>query len=228
VPIEAIKEIRTGADARYYREQFQLASSYEDRWLTLVYIVDGGYKTLHVICATRAEFALWEDVLRKLHALRQALMRGLGNADVREDVWARQYWAGGSGGGPGSGAREGEGSADEKLDFEEVVRMCRRLNINSPREELLRLYKVRVTYPALRCGLTAWAWQQADVDSQGYLDFAAFRHFVKLLKSRRELTLLYHRLRRTGANGVLDFTVFTDFMRGTQKVRNPPRRIHFF
>ena len=55
VPIENIKEFRKGTDARYYRAQFQLAQDYEDKWLTIVYVLDGGYKTLHLIAATREE-----------------------------------------------------------------------------------------------------------------------------------------------------------------------------
>jgi phosphatidylinositol phospholipase C delta len=58
VPIENIKELRSGTDTRYYREQFQLAQEYEDRWLTVVYVLGGAYKTLHVISATRDEFKI--------------------------------------------------------------------------------------------------------------------------------------------------------------------------
>lgn len=134
VPIEAIKEIRTGADARYYREQFQLSHDCESRWLTLTYIVDGDYKTLHAIAPTPDVFRMWESTLRRLYDVRKALMSGLGNIEMREEVWARQYW---------SGADE---EKDERLDFDDVERMCRRLNINSPKEELMRLFKVRVLF----------------------------------------------------------------------------------
>lgn len=135
VPIECIKEIRTGADARYYRQQFQLSHEHEDRWLTITYICDGNYKTLHIVAATRDVFAMWDHTLRRLYEIRKELMSGLGNGEVREAVWARQYWAGADG-------AEGSGSKDDKLDFEEVVKMCRRLNISSSGEELMRLFRV--------------------------------------------------------------------------------------
>lgn len=132
VPIENIKELREGADARYYREQFQLAQRFEDRWLTIVYVLDGGYKTLHLIAATRDVFQMWDITLRRLYAVRQKLMNGLGETDVRQAVWEKHIWR----------SAAAEGAADQKLDFDEVERMCRRLNINPSREDLLRRFKV--------------------------------------------------------------------------------------
>lgn len=146
VPIECIKEIRTGADARYYREQFQLSHACEDRWLTLTHICDGAYKTLHVVAATRDVFLMWERTLRRLHEIRQELMSGLGNGEVREALWARQYWAG----------ADGPEERDERLDFDEVLRMCRRLNINSPPDDVMRMFRVRgALREARRRALTA-------------------------------------------------------------------------
>ncbi|KAI8989024.1 PLC-like phosphodiesterase [Trametes punicea] len=185
IPIENIKELREGADARYYREQFQLAQEYEDRWLTIVYVLDGGYKTLHLIAATREIFQMWDVTLRRLYAIRQQLMSGLGNADMRQAVWEKQFWKG------------ADDEQDQRLDFDDVERLCRRLNINPSREDLLRRF------------------QQADSQNRGYLDFADFKRFVKSLKARPELDRLYRRL-VNGGDG-LTFSSFEQFMRGTQK-----------
>lgn len=135
VPIENIKELRSGADARYYRELFQLSQDYESRWLTIVYVLDGGYKTLHLIAPTKDVFQIWDITLRKLYDIRQQLMSGLGSVEMRQTVWEKQFWA---------GADEG---ADQKLNFEDVEKLCRRLNINPSREDLLRRFKVRVYIP---------------------------------------------------------------------------------
>ncbi|KAG6827962.1 hypothetical protein H0H92_009820 [Tricholoma furcatifolium] len=186
IPIENIKELRSGPDARYYREQFQLAAEYEDRWLTIVYILDGAYKTLHLIAASRDDFRMWDTTLRRLYAIRQKLMSGLGNLEMRQAIWEKHYWKG----------------ADEehvqKLVFDEVAKLCRRLNINSSPSELQRLFK------------------QADVQRRNYLDFEDFRHFVKLLKARPEIDRLYNKLRARGG-GVFDFAVFERFMRDKQE-----------
>ncbi|OCH90182.1 PLC-like phosphodiesterase [Obba rivulosa] len=186
IPIENIKELRSGADARYWREQFQLAASYEDLWLTIVYVLDGGYKTLHLLSATREVHALWDSTLRRLYALRQKLMCGLGHADERQAVWERQFWR--------ASAEE-----DQRLTFEDVERMCRRLNINPSREDLMRRFK------------------QADTQNRGYLDFTDFKCFVKALKARPELDRLYKRLANGSPGGIITFPLFEKFMRGTQR-----------
>ncbi|EPQ50824.1 PLC-like phosphodiesterase [Gloeophyllum trabeum ATCC 11539] len=186
IPIESIKEIRTCSDARFYREQFQLSQQLEDRWMTLFYICDGRYKSLHVIASTRDVFQMWEVTLRKLYSIRQELMSGLGNIEVRQTLWERQYW------------KAADDEQDQKLDFDDVERMCRRLNLNAAKENLQRLFK------------------EADVHNRGYLDFSDFQRFVKLLKARPELDRLYKKL-CTASDGCFDFKTFRMFMQDFQK-----------
>lgn len=130
VPIEAIKEIRSGSDVQFYRVQFKFPQDAESRWITINYILGGTYKTLHMVAGTRDIFRLWDTTLRKLFAIRQGLMGGLGNLEMRQTVWERQYWKG------------ADVAQDQKLDFPEVERLCKRLNVNSPTGELERLFKV--------------------------------------------------------------------------------------
>lgn len=137
VPIESIKEIRTGVNTSYYRVQFSAPEDWESRWLTVIYIVDGTYKTLHMVADTRDVFKLWEVALRKLHAIRQGLMTGLGNVDLRQTVWERQYW---------KGADE---EGDHKLDFDDVERLCKRLNINLTKPQLEKIFQVSCRFLAL-------------------------------------------------------------------------------
>jgi phosphatidylinositol phospholipase C delta len=74
---------------------------------------------------------MWDRTLRELHAVRQELMQGLGNGEMRQALWEKHYW---------KGADE---ERDQKLTFDEVEKLCRRLNINSNHEDLLRLFNVR-------------------------------------------------------------------------------------
>lgn len=74
---------------------------------------------------------MWDTTLRRLHAYRLQLMTGLGNIEERQRIWEKQYWKG------------ADVDRDQRLTFEEVEKMCRRLNINSPREDLLNWFKVR-------------------------------------------------------------------------------------
>jgi phosphatidylinositol phospholipase C delta len=205
VPIENIKELRSASDARYYREQFQLAQEYEDRWLTIIYIIEGNYKTLHLIASTKDIFQMWDITLRKLYAIRQALMSGLGNVETRQAVWERQYW---------KGADDGK---DQKLDFEETERLCKRLNVNSSTDALLRLFKVRVYGVYTGASLISTTSQQADTQNRGFLDFSQFQRFVKMLKSRPELDRLYKKI-CSANHGLFDFHAFEVFMRDSQKV----------
>lgn len=186
IPIENIKELRFSSDARYYRQQFQLAQDYEDRWITIIYILNGAYKTLHLISSTKDVFRMWDITLRKLYAIRQELMTGLGNEEIRHAIWEKQYWT------------ASDESSGQKLHFDEVEKLCRRLNVNTSTEELKRLFK------------------QADTKCQSFLNFPDFQRFVKLLKARPDITLLYKKLCCSNS-GRFDFSVFEHFMRNAQK-----------
>jgi phosphatidylinositol phospholipase C delta len=58
-------------------------------------------------------------------------MRGLGNIDLREALWAKQCW------------KAADEQADQKLYFEDVEKLCKRLNVNSSRDDLYRHFKAR-------------------------------------------------------------------------------------
>ncbi|TFK65544.1 PLC-like phosphodiesterase [Pluteus cervinus] len=186
VPIETIKEIRTGSDATYYRTQFGYPWSAESRWITIIYILEGEYKTLHILAETEETFELWNSAIHKLYAVRQGLKTALGKVGTRQRVWERQYWKGAD--------KEG----DQKLDFANVESLCKRLNVNMPAEELKRLFSI------------------ADSQKRGYLDFAEFQNFVKVLKERPEIDGLYGRI-CAQHHGKFDIVAFQTFMRETQK-----------
>jgi phosphatidylinositol phospholipase C, delta len=73
---------------------------------------------------------MWDSTLQKLYAVRQTLMRGLGNFDLREALWARQYW------------KAADEQADQKLYFEDVKKLCKRLGVNLSRDYLYRHFRV--------------------------------------------------------------------------------------
>ena len=130
VPIEKIKEIRTGDDTEYYRIQFKQPEDLKDRWITLIYILDGTYTTLHLIADSDDACKLWTDAVRKLLTLRQGIISGVANFSVRQDVWERQYF------------KASDKSGDQVLDFEEIRHLCRRLSANLTTPELERIFKV--------------------------------------------------------------------------------------
>ncbi|KAJ7026291.1 1-phosphatidylinositol-4,5-bisphosphate phosphodiesterase 1 [Mycena alexandri] len=165
VPIECIKEIRTGPAAEYYCTQFRFSGDAVDRWITIVYVLNSTYKTLHLLAPTRDMFLMWHRTVEKLYTIRLGLIDGnLDHNEVRETIWEKQYW---------KGADTGK---DQSLNLDEVKSMCVRLNIDFPKEEVERLFK------------------EADTTQKKSLTFAEFQHFVKMLKARPELEALYKRL----------------------------------
>ena len=61
-------------------------------------------------------------------------MSGLGNLEMREALWEKQYW------------KSADVVQDEKLDFVEVERLCKQLNVNTPTQDLYQLFKVCVFF----------------------------------------------------------------------------------
>ncbi|KAF7370798.1 Phosphoinositide phospholipase C [Mycena sanguinolenta] len=127
VPIESIKEIRTGSDAEYYCSQYGFAGEL-DKWITIVYVLHNTYRTLHLLAPTCDLKTLWENNLRKLYSIRLGLMHDLDNHELRQTVWERQYW---------KGAAKGR----QSLNLDDVKSICLRLNIDFPKGELERLFK---------------------------------------------------------------------------------------
>ncbi len=130
VPIECIKEIRAGPEATYYRAQFKLSAALDSRWITIVYILDGTYKTIHIVADTVDLYNAWLTALNRLHAVRAGLMTGLGNIEIRDAVWEKQYWKGADQGG------------DSNLDLAEIEGLCKRLGVSLTDTAIRALFKV--------------------------------------------------------------------------------------
>ncbi|KAJ7766326.1 1-phosphatidylinositol-4,5-bisphosphate phosphodiesterase 1 [Mycena maculata] len=186
IPIEAIRELRSGLDAKAYREQFQPPTQdYEDRWLTIVYIVNSTWKTMHLLAPTKDVMDMWTMAMRRLHSAQTDLMSGLGQGDMLEAVWERHYWNG------------------RGFSFDDVEKLCKRLNVSHGESELRRLFQA-----SLFC--------RADSSKHDCLDFDDFGLFVKLLKARPDIERLYKKLQKQGR---FDFEVFQQFMRDVQQTK---------
>ncbi|KAK7042572.1 phosphoinositide phospholipase C [Favolaschia claudopus] len=180
IPVEAVRELRTGPDAKSYREQFQpLNLDYEDRWVTVIYIVNSMYKTMHLLADSKEILDSWTTALRRLYAAQTDLMSGLRQGEIVEAVWERHFWNG------------------RGFTYEDVEKLCKRLNVSVTDEELQRLFT------------------QADSKRNDLLDFEDFRLFVKVLKARPDIERLYRKL--TKKRGSFDFDAFHTFMKDAQR-----------
>ncbi|KIK61621.1 hypothetical protein GYMLUDRAFT_42638 [Collybiopsis luxurians FD-317 M1] len=183
IPIESIKELRFDGDTSYYRSLYKLPADVQTRWITIIYILDGKYKIMHIIAPSDVVFQQWKESLNKLYAVRQGLMSGAYGNIIRDVVWEKQYW------------KIADHDGDQKLEFDDVQRLCRSLSLHFSEQELTKLFKA------------------ADVHSRGYLDFAAYQEFVKSLKKRPEIEILYQKV----SSGKLDFSAFKKFMQDSQE-----------
>ncbi|KAJ7050569.1 PLC-like phosphodiesterase [Mycena amicta] len=188
LPIETIKEIRTGvdSDAQNYCKQLGLSAAELDRWISIVYVLNSTYKTLHILAPTRDILLLFESTVRKLYSIRVGLMKSLDNSQMRQSVWERQYFKLGA----------SKDAVNDSITLEEVKALCVRLNANLTKSELEQLFK------------------DADAENKKSLNFKQFQKFVRLLKRRPELEVLHKKIR---GEQPFDFAVFEKFMKDTQK-----------
>ncbi|CAE6502781.1 unnamed protein product [Rhizoctonia solani] len=126
IQIENIKEIRTGQDAKYYREQFKKPAEKEDRWMTIVYTSDNKYKILHTIALSSETMRLWSTTLSSLRLLRWHIMSGVVSPGR---IWEKHYWRG------------ADMSRDGKLEIEEIQRLCKRLGVGAVRDRISEQFK---------------------------------------------------------------------------------------
>ena len=132
INIENIIELRFGNETKAFREQLGLSIDSQSLWTTIIY---SGYakriKTLHLVALTPQILELWKEALTLLYQQRRSLMGGLDQMRVRQSVWLRQQW------------KTADSNDNERLQFDEVVRLCKRLGIAAQRQDLEKNFKVR-------------------------------------------------------------------------------------
>ncbi|CAO3569789.1 unnamed protein product [Mortierella alpina] len=186
INVEQIKELRKGKAARMYREQLRVQHEHEERWLTIIYSAMGKYKALHLVAPTKDTYQDWIMAVERMWSVKREVVEGLPQLQRKTNQWLKEHWM------------DADKNVDSKLGYEEVVRLCHRLNINFSRKEIRQRF------------------DQADEKKQGFLDFADFTHFVKLLKERKEVIQLFNKIAKEDP---LSMTVseFTRFMLDIQR-----------
>lgn len=161
VNLQAIREIRIGELGAPFRTSLSISAIHESRWISIIYQQGAAYKSLHLIALSDDSLTKWRDTLCRLQSLQKELAGGLSLLEERNAVWLRQNWC------------KTDSSGDERLDFAEVVRLCRRLGMESSRRDLKK------------------SFLRADWRKRNFLDFADFQRFVALLKRRKEVEELF-------------------------------------
>ena len=195
--IDDIKEIRTGADARNYREEFKVPVEDEPRFFSIVYSIpdkSGGrsHKVMHLIAADDQAFELWTTTLDAISKHRHELMVSLSSFNDRavRACWRREMNR--------QFADKPHSVDEEAIDFVGVERLCQSLHIHG-------------VYKHLRA-----KFDQADASGNGRLNFFEFQDFVRLMKRREDIRPVYREIAMASDRGITlpEFLVFLKDVQG--------------
>ncbi|KAF2865143.1 PLC-like phosphodiesterase [Massariosphaeria phaeospora] len=194
--IDDVREIRTGSDARNYREECCFPAECEPLWFTIVYSdttrSKGKIKTMHLLAPDTAIFNLWTQTLNSVSRERIDMMAGLlGSAEKSaKSVWQREMKKRFHG--------DDHLEQDEFMNLPGVIELCRSLHINSS-ENTLRAY-----------------FEKADSNGSGSLNKAQFLYFVRRLKERQDIKQIYKIYTADGAE--MDQKSFFSFLHYEQAI----------
>ncbi|KAI9834356.1 MAG: Phospholipase C, partial [Phylliscum demangeonii] len=171
--VDDIRDVRLGADARNYREECQVPAEVEPRWFTVLYADQQRskgrpIKAIHLIAPNDLVFHYWTNTLRALGRHRMNVMTGfagLSEASLRA-LWERETSR-------HAAPASARGEPDGRLNFADVEQFCHRLHLLHAPDDLRRYFA------------------HADRDGSGLLDFTGFKHFVKAIRDRKDLRLLF-------------------------------------
>ncbi|KAK9479228.1 PLC-like phosphodiesterase [Lipomyces japonicus] len=193
--IDNIKEIRVAEEARNYREEFKISSEHEDLWITIIYVTETQkLKGLHLIALSKDSFDQFVVTIRRLVKYRADAMSSLA---IPGERFVNVHW-------PAYVTKE---QGEERLSFEGVERLARRLHVNCSKSYLRQKFN------------------EADVDNSGFLSFDEFRNFVKMLKHRAEVDDIFktvhssisQQIKTEENENVMSFDMFEVFLKQVQK-----------
>lgn len=194
--IDDIRDIRTGRDARNYREECGVAIEFEARWFTLVVAEPSRskgrpFKTIHLIAPNSVIFDCWIRTLEAFSQHRIDVMTGLAGQDETaiRALWGREMSR--------ISSQSSRAEVGERLNMDDLERLCRGLHLNCAKDDLRRHFV------------------KADIARSGSLDFAGFSDFMGGLKERQDLKDIYNRIAADPEAG-LDRAEFLAFVRDSQ------------
>lgn len=194
--IDDIKEIRSGADASNYRQEFGVALEDECRFFSIHYAIPDkskgrSQKVMHLIARDNATREQWTSTLDAISKHRHELMASLSsfNDKAVRAWWCREMSK--------QFADKPHSEDEEEIDLIGVERLCKSLHIY-------------VSYDYLRA-----TFAKADTTRTGRLNFAEFQDFVRLMKRREDIRALYRELASNLERGIT-FGEFFKFLKESQ------------
>ena len=205
--IDDIKDIRVGADARNYRQEFGVSPSDESRFFTIIYAVPDkskgrAQKSMHLIASDEQTFDLWTSTLDAISKHRQDLMASLSSF---HDKAVKAYWRSEM---SKQFQDKPHAEDEEEIDIVGVVRLCHSLHIHGSSNYLRSRFDL------------------ADVSRSGRLNFAEFQEFVKLMKRREDIRTIYREVAWDPAKGIA-IEEFFQFLKDIQHEDVETNRTHW-
>lgn len=196
IRIDDIKEIRTGSDTRQYCRDFDISDTEGTRLFSIIYAAPElqKTKTLHLIADDIGTFKNWTSTLQRVWQDRLENLTSLMAFDEKaiEKYWKSEVLL-------QSSCEDIGMTADNNgdLDFQGFERVCRSLHINASPADLLSRFHA------------------ADPTGTGRLDYAKFKEFVNLMKTRNDIADIYATHAKSSKDG-LSSQEFLDFVTNVQ------------
>ncbi|CCK70541.1 phosphatidylinositol phospholipase C KNAG_0E02820 [Huiozyma naganishii CBS 8797] len=186
--LDSIKDIRIGEMASNYREEYSIGNEYTDLWITIIYTVNNDkLKALHVIAKNKQDFDTFFKCVCGIVRLRKDLMEGMllpSNSQFASIHWHSTV------------SNKNEDETKDTLTFCDVKRLCDMFHIYCSSSHLKKIFEI------------------ADMNQNRLLNFTEFQLFVKLLKERKEIHLIW--LKLTDSKEYMDLQMFRRFFVETQ------------
>ncbi|EJS41505.1 plc1p [Saccharomyces arboricola H-6] len=188
--LDTIKDIRIGDMASAYQEEVDPKGlrSENKLWITIIYKVSNKLKALHVVALSELDFNTFLSCICGLVKIRRELMESILLPDNSQ--FARIHWR----------ITVSEKKEDEKKDtlsFADVKKLCDKFHIYLSEGQLLQFF------------------QMADINHNGLLNYFEFEKFIKILKNRKEVNMLWSKITKSPHTG-LSFEEFSQFLTNEQ------------
>lgn len=193
----------------YWRNHFGFGPEYENRWLTISYLRDTRYKTLHIVAENEEMFLAFSQVISQALATRTMVLTLLSHQllppdnifvpfshpniphaylsyEERQLLWERYHW------------KRSDFSSKTTCDFTTIEHMACRFSLGVSTSEL------RAKFACV------------DPNGTGRLDFRQFQEFWRNRRRRCDVKDLLKSMGNT--HGEIDFEGFQNFLVNEQKV----------
>jgi phosphatidylinositol phospholipase C delta len=195
--IDDVREIRSGAEAKHYREELGYSQNLEPLWFTIIYFDTSRsstkMKSMHLLAPDIGTLSFWTQTLETVSRNRIDMMAGLlGFAEkTAKLVWQKEM------------TRRFVGidhvEVDESIDLEGIIDLCRSLHINCS-ENTIRAH-----------------FHKADTRQSGSINREQFLYFVRRLKERKDIKQIYKQF-VTKEKKEVDKEAFFHFLKSEQGV----------